>query len=83
MIFLYWLIDKVIGWNIEDNLLATPIPHNKVLEIVAAFYLIAIKPFIEEWFWRSYCHFIFYRTEIDNWLNSVLWSTAYVVLAHM
>ena len=83
IILIYWLVDKVIGWDLEDNLLATPIPQNRILEIIAAFYLIAIKPYIEEWFWRSYCHFIFYRSEIDNWLNSILWCTAYVVLAHM
>ena len=83
ILLLYWLVDKVIGWDLEDNLLAAPIPQNKILEIIAAFYLIAIKPFFEEWFWRSYCHYIFYRTELDNWLNAVLWSTAYVMLAYM
>ena len=82
-IFTYWLIDKVIGWDIEDNLMATPIPQNRFLEIITAFYLICVKPYIEEWFWRSYSHYIFYRSEIDNWLNSILWSTAYVILAYM
>ncbi|CAI2379434.1 unnamed protein product [Moneuplotes crassus] len=82
-ILLYYFFDKILGWDLEDNLLREPIPQNKILEIIAAFYLIVIKPFIEEWFWRSYCYFIFYRTEIDNWLNSVLWATAYVVLAIM
>ena len=83
IIFIYWLVDKVIGWNLEDNLLAVPIPRNKVLEIIAAFYLVVVKPYFEEWFWRRYNYFVFYRTEIDFWLMSVLWSSAYVVLAYM
>ena len=83
IVLIYWLVDKIIGWDLEDSLLAVPIPRNKFLEIIAAFYLVVLKPFIEEWFWRSYCHFIFYRSEIDNWLNSLLWWTAYVVLANL
>jgi membrane protease YdiL (CAAX protease family) len=83
VVFLYWLIDKVFGWDLEDNLLRTPLPQNRILEIIAAFYLVVIVPYIEEWYWRRYNYYMFYRNEINYWITSILWSTAYLVVAYM
>lgn len=81
IIFLYWLVDQVILWDLHHHIMRTPIPKNNVLEVISAIYLVLITPYIEEWFWRRYNYHIFYKTELDYWLNSIFWSGIFVVLA--
>ena len=82
IVFLYWMIDRVLGWDLHDHILRAPIPRNRLLEVISAVYLIIIAPFIEEWFWRRYNYHIFLKRELDYWLVSILWSLPFVVLAN-
>ena len=81
IIFLYWLIDRVIHWDLHDYIMRAPIPQNKYLEILSAIYLVIIAPYIEEWFWRRYNYHMFYKRELDYLLVSILWTLPFIVVA--